>query len=377
MSHFDAAPVSPSPTPSSPHPSYEVSADFPQRFAAFHRDSLRYRRVSPATAKWYRDTFRTFTKYLRAVGISRLDAASAPAIIREWLASAQDGARPISAFSARSYWQALRAFFVYLANEDGFPNPFLVVEVPITPDVLPKSLEYEDCVRVLAAARNTDWASRYERARAVAMLAMALYAGLRRKEILGLEFDDVQIAARRIVIKHGKGRAGGSQRVGYINAELADILLDYVEARKEAKLASVEFFTAIVPRRGGGRAAAAMRKDPEIAAHSGHGVQARTFNRIVARVRQTAGFRFSLHMLRHSFVSMLARQPGVTVQHIRELAGHRDMKTTERYMRLFEEDKLRAVETLSFMPDREVDPRPDGASGSPARTPARRHGYSA
>jgi len=358
------------------HPGYGVPDEFRARFAAFHRDSLRYRGVSPVTAKWYRDTFRTFLKYLAAEGISMIDGSAAP-VIREWLAtSLARERRPISAFTAKSYWQALRAFFVYLEREDGFPNPFRTVEVPVVPDVLPKALLHEQCVRVLAAARNTEWQSRFERSRAVAMLAMALYAGLRRKEILGLEFDDVQLAEQRIVVKHGKGCGGGSQRVAYINPELADILAEYIDARSEAKLASVEFFTAIIPRRGGGAAAARLRRDPD-AKHSGHGVKMRTFARIVARVRETAGFRFSLHMLRHSFVSMLARHPDISVQHIRELAGHRDIKTTERYMRLFEEDKLRAVSLLSFMPGRSEDPRPDAASASPPRTPARRHGYSA
>lgn len=361
-----------SPPPPSLHPTYDVPDALHERFLAFHRDSLRYRRVSPATARWYRDTFRTFLKYLVAKNISVIDA-NAPLVIREWLASSLNRARPISAFTAKSYWQALRAFFVYLEDADGFPNPFRRLKQPPTPDALPKSLTYDQCVRVLAAARNAEWRSPYERARAVAMLAMALYAGLRRNEILALEFGDVQIADQRIVIQRGKGRGGGKGRIAYINRELQDILQDYVNARRHAKLTSVEFFTAIVPRRARG-AAAIEGRDARLPL-TGHGVQARTFIRIVVRVRQTAGIHFSLHMLRHSFVSMLARQPGVGVQHIRELAGHRDMKTTERYMRLFEEDKLRAVETLSFMPGRAAGPPPDAASGSPPRTPARRHGY--
>lgn len=364
-------PERPAPSPSD-HPGYGVPDALHDRFMAFHRDSLRYRRVSPATAKWYRDTFRTFLKYLAAENISVIDA-NAASVIREWLANSLDRARPISAFTSKSYWQALRAFFVYLEDADGFPNPFRRLKQPATPDALPKALTYEQCVRVLAAARNAEWRSPYERARAVAMLALALYAGLRRNEILALEFGDVQIADQRIVIPRGKGRAGGKGRIAYINGELQDILREYLNARRHAKLTSVEFFTAIVRRRARG-ASSAEGPDSKTPL-TGHGVKARTFNRIVVRVRQTAGVHFSLHMLRHSFVSMLARQPGVGVQHIRELAGHRDMKTTERYMRLFEEDKLRAVETLSFMPGRAADRPPDAASGSPPRTPARRHGY--
>ena len=340
---------------------YAVPDELLRRFEAFHDDSLRYRRVSPATAKWYRESFRAFLKFLARSGVSFIESATAGHLLTEWLASSLAGSAeraPISPFTAKSYWQALRAFFLHLEKNDRFPNPYRDLDPPGTPDVLPKALEFDQCVRVLDAARNTTWASRYERARAVAMIAMALYAGLRRKEILGLKVEHVQLPARRILVDKGKGRNGGKQRVAYMSDELATILEEYLQARGEAGLESVEFFTAIVPRRGGGRDAALLRRDPILRKHSGHGVKVKTFNRIIARVRTTAGFRFSVHMLRHSFVSMLARDPDVTPQLLKELAGHRDYRTTERYLRLFDPDKLRAVSRLSFTPrDRGADPR--------------------
>jgi integrase/recombinase XerD len=352
-----------------PATQYGVPDELAARFEAFVRDSLRYRQVSTATAKWYRDSFRTFLKYLASERVSVL-GANAAALIREWLATALEGTkrRPISPFTARSYWQALRAFFVYLDATDAFPNPYRALEEPIVPDTLPKALSFDQCVRVLDAARNTDWTSPFERARAVAMIATALYAGLRRKEILALRCEDVDLDAEHptIFVEKGKGRGGGKQRVTYVNEELAHALRTYRDARRAALLEAVEFFTAL-PRRG---VRPGERRVPT------RGVKARVFRRIVERVARTAGFRFTLHALRHSFVTHLIRG-GVPLTDVKELAGHRDLKTTERYTRVFDEDKQRAVAVLSFTGPRDPHRTPRGASAPRGGTPPRTRGYTA
>lgn len=331
-----------------PERRYAFPAELDLRFEAFVRDSLRYRQVSAATAQWYRQSYRIFSKYLATTGISVIDA-SAGDHIKEWLASARE--RGVSAFTTRSYWQAVRAFFAFLEREDGLLNPYRRLVPPRTPrDVLPKALSLDECIRILDGARNARWTTPFERARAVAMLGMALYTGMRRTEILTLRFEDVQFEHRTIRIVHGKG---DKQRIAYINEHLETLLRDYVAARDARRMEGVEFFVAL---------------------QHGHGVGTRTFRRIVDRVQQTSGVKFGLHRLRHSFITQLVRQ-GTSPQHIRELAGHRDLSTTQRYTRLFEEDKLNAVETLSF--ERPTGPHPDEASVPPPRTPPQRRGYSA
>jgi integrase len=158
------------------------------------------------------------------------------------------------------------------------------------------------------------------------MIGLALYAGLRRSEILRLSFEDVNLADGWIRVVRGKGRGGGKDRTTYAAPELATLLRTYVEERRRSHFASVEFFTA---RRGG------------------HGVSERTFKRLVERVRATAGIHFSLHRLRHSFVTMLLRR-NVPIHVVRDLAGHRDIKTTERYTRVFDADKRRYASSLGF-----------------------------
>lgn len=326
---------------------YTVHPELDLRFAAFTRHN-QGRRLTAATLKWYRETYAIFLKFLDGRSIGEIEASSAHEIVSDWMAAANEGERPISPFTARSYWQAMRGFFSYLERFDGFPSPFRLLQQPkVETNPFPKALSYDDCVRVLDAAQSTDWADEFERARAAAMVGVALYAGLRRGEVLRLQFNrDVNLDEQWIRVVSGKGN---KSRITFIAPELEALLRTYVEARRRAHLESVEFFTA----RTGGK-----------------GVKVKTFTRIVERLRKTSGVRFSIHMLRHSFVTTLARnreQPHV----IRELAGHADLKTTQRYTRVFAEDMRDAVNALSFRRPAAplTAPHPEPASPTPPHTP--------
>src|SRR5262245_50345727 len=53
----------------------------------------------------------------------------------------------------------------------------------------------------------------------------------------------------------------------------------------------------------------------------------------VASAARRAGARHGVHILRHTFCSHLAMR-GAPARAIQELAGHQDLKTTQRYMHL-------------------------------------------
>jgi integrase len=158
------------------------------------------------------------------------------------------------------------------------------------------------------------------------MLATALYAGLRKREILRLEVLDIDLEEATIRVHRGKGKNGGKDRTAYMPSELLDLLRAYVAERRRHQLTNPEFFASLKTRRG---------------------VSDMTFRRIVDNVRTAAGVRFSLHVLRHSFVTMLLRS-GVPIHVARDLAGHSDIKTTEGYARVFDEDLRRHVQAVSF-----------------------------
>ncbi|MFA6954292.1 MAG: tyrosine-type recombinase/integrase [Thermoanaerobaculia bacterium] len=334
MSSASANPSTPLAAGASPVLAYRVADELPAAFARFVTYARSYRNHSATTMRWHREVFAMFVDFLGTVAVTTVEPHTAAALVQEWIARAHE--RRLSPFTVQTYWRGLRSFFAFLERADGFPNPYHQLAPPAIPDALPKALTEAECLRVLDAAHNTDWRDAFARARAVAMIGMALYAGLRRSEILHLAFTDVNLDDGSIRVVRGKGRGGGKDRVTYAAPELQALLRTYLDERRRTKRSSVELFTAM---------------------RGGHGVSEVTLKRIVERVRATAGVRFSLHRLRHSFVTMLLRR-NVPIHVVRDLAGHRDIKTTERYSRVFDEDKRRHVASLTFAPQPTPPPEP-------------------
>ena len=134
-------------------------------------------------------------------------------------------------------------------------------------------------------------------------------AGLRLGEIMALEWRDVDLQKRQICVERSdwKGQVtttkGGRLRYVPMTERLAVALHGHRHLRGKRVLvrASGEPFTMKI-----------------VQDH-------------VARAARTAGVRPGVHILRHTFCSHLAMQ-GVPARAIQELAGHKDLKTTQRYM---------------------------------------------
>ena len=146
------------------------------------------------------------------------------------------------------------------------------------------------------------------------LITVAVFTGVRRGELLGLKWRDLdfnQGLIHLLVTKNGK------QREVPMNEQVRQALLSI---RKHPKCPYV-----FVKRNG------EPLKDVRrgfTAALKGAGIK---------------DFRF--HDLRHTFASQLAMS-GVDLNTIRELLGHSDLKTTLIYAHLSKDHKLRAVKLL-------------------------------
>jgi integrase len=220
----------------------------------------------------------------------------------------------------------LRIFFNDLEKRDGIPNPFAKRRAPALPARVPKAYSAKDCAHILTATQNIPWASEYDRTRAVALFGTMLYAGLRRGELLRLNFTDVNLDAGTIRIVRGKGRAGGKDRTAYFGPELREILIRFVQQRRLRRIEGPAFFASTT---------------------TGRAISLATLKRIHDRVRGASGIPFSLHALRHSFVTMLLAS-GVPLHVAQELAGHTNIVTTAGYLRVWDEDKRREIQKVSY-----------------------------
>ncbi len=230
--------------------------------------------------------------------------------------------RGLSAITTNTYFRTLRPFFHYLEKKHGVPNPYRTAATPPVPrDRLPKALPPEQLERILAAARNYPWRTEFQCARGLAMIAVMIYGGLRKREVLRLQYADVNLVDGTIRIVAGKGRFGGKDRTVYMPAELRAILTQYLTLRRQYGFTCPEFFVS----RGN-------RPLSEI-----------QFRRIIDCIREASGVAFFAHALRHSYITMLLRT-GVPIHVVQSLAGHADIGTTALYTAVWDDDKRSAVE---------------------------------
>jgi integrase len=295
--------------------------DLDRRFEDFCEYALTSLGHSPASITAYRGVYRMFRRFLLEAGRPLRESIFA---IEEW--SAWVRKRGVTATTVNSYWRSLRIFFNDLERRDGIPNPFEKLRAPALPARIPKAYSAKDCARILTAAENIPWASEYDRVLAVGIFGTMLYAGLRRGEILKLTFVDVDLDAGTIRVMRGKGRAGGKDRTGYFGPELRQILQRFVAQRHRQRIEGPGFFASKA---------------------TGRAISLSTLRRIHQRVRAASGVRFSLHALRHSFVTMLLSS-GVPLHVAQELAGHANITTTAGYLRVWDEDKRREIQKISY-----------------------------
>ena len=139
--------------------------------------------------------------------------------------------RPASSSQSRAV-AALKGFFRFLLEEERvLRNPALALRTPKKPEVLPDVLTRAELRRLPAAPGRADvwerdFAGKRERDRL--LLALFAYSGLRRSELLGLDWDDVDLERRLLRIRRAKG---GRQRVIPLHPALVPLIVDYYATR--------------------------------------------------------------------------------------------------------------------------------------------------
>ena len=283
-------------------------------------------RLSPWTVQNLAAAYRNYRKFLLDGRTQETPLGRALLDVDAWLKWTATRERRLSPHTVHTWWRGVRRFFAYLEAEYALPSPFHGRKAPPLGERIPKAKTPAECSRILEAAYQYDWPCEFDRARAVAMLAVVLYAGLRRSEVLRLKFLDVSFEEQVIFVRGGKGRGGGKDRMIMMAPDLRRILEAYLRERRKVNLNAPEFFCSLKTRTG---------------------VSWMTFRRIVAAVRYASQVPFTLHSLRHSFVTQLLRS-GVPIHTVAALAGHTHITTTENYSSVWDDDKRLAVRHLTF-----------------------------
>ena len=285
---------------------------------------------SKDSVRGYKGTYGNYRRFLKSHAKVPLPARVCD--IEGWLAwnRKREGKKPLSPVTLNTYYRQLRPFFRDLAQRDGIANPYDTVPPPkIGRRRLPKAKSFPDCQQILATAEHHDWPSAFERWRAVAIIGLFLYAGLRKGEVLRLKFGDVDLREGSILIERSKNDDDRPLRIA---PELRMILGRYLAERR------LRFGEDVGP------AFITSTKTKQ-------GISEMTLRRIVAKIRRASGVAFSMHGLRHSFITTLLNN-GTPIHVAQHLAGHSKITTTAGYLALTDGDLRREIQKMSFRRDR-------------------------
>jgi len=146
-----------------------------------------------------------------------------------------------------------------------------------------------------------------------AMVAAMLFGGLRRCEVLGLRFADIQIADRRVFIVEGKG---GHHRVVPVANRFFDALGGYLHEERPAVVSTDRVFVVLKgPRRG-------------------QPLSTEGLDEILDGARRRAGLdHATCHQLRHTCLTRL-REAGMALEAVQAQAGHLSIESTRVYLHL-------------------------------------------
>jgi integrase/recombinase XerC len=286
------------------------------------------RRLSPHTCRGYERDVRVCLEFLEAGGFTDLTAVRV-VDLRRFLA-AESETRPAPSSQARTV-AALKCFFRFCVESEWLDrDPAHVLRTPKKREALPDVLDRHELVRLLGAPGmpgvwEREHPGREERDRL--MLALFAYAGLRRSELLGLDWDDVDLQRQLLRVRRAKG---GRQRKVPIHPALGPLFAAYWSVRHDDLEPAL--FVGVQGKR------------------LSEAVLAATFRRYVEASGVARRKVVTPHTLRHVFASELLAA-GANLRQIQELLGHKHLDSTQRYTRVNAHQLRGAIKRLRWIGD--------------------------
>lgn len=284
-----------------------------------------YRRASPATLSAYATDLRRLVRFLASSGLPDAVSEVTAQHLRAFAFSQRDAAPA----SVNRSLNVVSSLFAYLERRGAVArNPVRDVERPRLPDKLPKAPSLPEVQRIVAAAHTPQ-----ER---VVVLLLAC-CGLRRSELLNLQTGDIPADLAEVVVRQGKG---ARDRVVPVPHQAQAALRDHLAQRGD-------------------------RPGPLVCTRNGTRLGDTGFYRVFRRLLKRAGLAeasITPHSLRHFCATALLRGQA-DIETVRTILGHRDIRTTQRYLHADSTSRRAAVESLPILAPAALSNSHDGEVG--------------
>jgi integrase/recombinase XerC len=235
--------------------------------------------------------------------------------IRNWGMSLMEyGNHHISPTSVNRKLSALRTFFKFLIKQSIIKeNPLQLIKGPKKAQALPYFVREAELEHVLD---GDDFEEDFEGNRNRLILEMFYETGIRRSELTGLKFRDVDLGGLQLKVTGKRNK----QRIIPFAGRLRQMMIDYIDLKQKAVPGTHEYFFV---RDDGSPLSAAMV----------YNIVKKGLSSIPTLHKR------SPHVLRHSFATSMLNN-GAELSAVKELLGHTSLASTSIYTHIsFEELK--------------------------------------
>lgn len=262
---------------------------------------LKLKAYSQSTAKTYLNEMSQLLNLLNDIPADQLT----PEHLKRYLVHCYEKLR-LKENTLHSRINAMKFYYEQVLGREKF---FWSIPRPKKPLLLPKLLSENELTRLFNALTNK---------KHKAILFTAYSAGLRVSEIVHLKIADIDSSRMQIFVRQAKGK---KDRYVGLSPIVLDILRKYI---KNCNPRPAEYL---------------FESEQTQTAYP-----SRTVQQIFSTAKQKAGIRkeVGIHSLRHSFATHLLEK-GTDIKYIKDILGHFDIKTTERYLHVSKKELVNVV----------------------------------
>ena len=241
--------------------------------------------------------------------------------------------RPLKPASLSRWLAVVRCFFQWLHRRGALVyNPAAHVKLARYDDPLPHVLSEAEIARLIEMPDLTTALGLRDRA-----LMEVLYAtGIRHREAQRLELYDVDLWARRLTVRQGKG---SRDRLVPLTANAVYWLSRYLSSTRP------ELAPGQPGQRKPGQPAMMLPSSALWLARTGHPLSYVMIEQRIKAYARAAQVKANVHTFRHCCATHLLRH-GASIRHIQQLLGHNDLRSTGIYTHLDTTDLQRTVDKL-------------------------------
>jgi len=276
--------------------------------------------ASRVTIYQYRRELLRFFHYLASQNTAEINLISTR-ILREYFSYTKQE-RNLAYSSVSRIIAILKSFFNYLEeSEIILRNPSRKIRVPKKVNKIPHMMTKYEVDMIIKAVDFAPLRYRKNATRDKLILSLLYYTGIRKSELLNLNWTDLNLSKSIIIIRSGKGN---KDRLIPIHKNVSQLLDSYLEERLPLKVEAL------------------------ITGSRGKRLCVNSFQNLLNMYLEISGLKkngYSAHSFRHSFATHLV-ESGVDIFKVQKLLGHASLDTTRIYINFNSTQMAKAVDRL-------------------------------